>query len=90
MSSVDISGIDKRALLKALWLNSKPAAFFGISSMSAPGYEEPSESVLAKYIDYYCGRLIKTDISKDEASSWGYDRDYGQGAFEKIVRSLRN
>jgi hypothetical protein len=89
MGSVDISGIDKRVLLKALWLNSEPAPFFDRMNVREPKYYEPTDDVLGEYIDYWCGRLIKTDISKNTAFSGGYDRDYGQGAFERVVRSLR-
>ena len=41
-----------------------------------------------KYIDYFCGRCIKTDISGDSVNPRLYDRDAGDGEFARIVKSL--
>lgn len=42
-----------------------------------------------EWIDYFAGRCIKTDLSGDKAEPWGYDRDWGDGAFQRIVTELR-
>ena len=90
MTDVNISGIDKVQLLKALWLNAKPASFFGGSGTTPPIFNEARASSAVKdYIDYFDGRCIKTDLSKDAANPRLYDRDWGNGAFEKVVRSLK-
>lgn len=40
--------------------------------------------------DYLYGRPLKCDLSGDEVETWGYNRDHGDNAFEKIVEGLRN
>jgi len=91
MSEVDISGLDKVVLLKALWQEQKPAAFFTITRFQAPGFndEEAAEAV-KKYIDYFRGRAIKSDLSGDSVNPFGYDRDAGSGSFAKIVANIKN
>jgi len=91
--TVDISGLDKFDVLKALWENSKTASFFSMIPKMAPPLNEAEAreqlSSTRPYVDYLCGRVIKTDFSKDELDPWGYDRDNGQGAMQKVVNSLR-
>lgn len=88
--SVNISGIDKVKLLEALWKNAKPASFFTLGGMSAPAFDHTmSEVSVKKYIDYYAGRCIKVDISKDSVEPRLYDREYGVGSFESVVNKLR-
>ena len=87
---VDISEVDKLKLLRALWDNSKPAIFFKYNNVTPPDYDEElaKEVVKKDYIDYFQGRLIKCDLSKNEVDPSSYDKDYGKGTFEKIVKSL--
>lgn len=92
MSSVDISGLNKVELLERLWNCSRPAAFFAMTGLRSPdfGSEGPSPSVaVRKFIDYYCGRVIKTDLSKDFVDPFLYDRDNGTGAFAGVVAKMR-
>lgn len=85
-----IGDLNKVDLLKALWDNAKPAAFYGFSGRAAPSLDEASATAaVSKYIDYFCGRCIKSDLSKDYAGTWGYDRDYGSGSFACIVNKVR-
>jgi len=89
--SVDISGVDKVVLLRELWNNSKPAAFFTMNGIPPPPFNETNAKFFVdKYIDYYDGRLIKTDISGDTANPSMYDRDNGSGSFQKSVDAAKN
>jgi len=92
MSTVNIAGLNKVALLKALWEGSKPAIFFKFNpSVPIPTWDDQMASkAVNNYIDYFQGRLIKTDLSKDEADPHSYDRDYGSGAFTNIANRLRS
>lgn len=36
------------------------------------------------YIDYFCDRCIKSNLSGDTADTSLYNRDAGSGAFDKI------
>jgi len=89
-SIVNIEGIDKVELLKALWENSKPSLYFEVSNINSPNfdYDKAKEAVLEK-INYFMGRCIKCDLSKNEVYPYLYDRDYGKGKFQEIVNSLK-
>jgi hypothetical protein len=86
---VSIKGIDKVKLLHALWNRARPAAFFVLSGHMSPGFDEcAAKEAIRGTIDYYCGRCIKTDLSGDIADPSLYDRDWGEGSFQKIVKNL--
>lgn len=88
--SVDIRGINKVALLKALWENAKSDTLFTNYNTPPPLFDETGATkAVNKYIDYFDGRYIKTDLSGDVASPHSYDRNWGQGIFQKIVQSLK-
>jgi hypothetical protein len=90
---IDISGLDKKKLLKKLWENSKPAALFAMSGMPSPSISDSEiDEVFADdncYADYLCGRVIKTSFKTDKLNPWGYDRDNGPGAMQKVINSMR-
>lgn len=93
---VDISGLDRMVLLKALWSNAKPAAFFTMGlgfSKGAPGWdeEEAKKEIFNGYVDYVCGRCIKCYLFCESTTvdPGLYDREYGDGAFSKVVASLK-
>ncbi len=88
--SVSIKGLEKVKLLKALWDHTKPAAFFTFSGLPSPEFDEgAAKKEVLTYIDYFCGRCIKTDLSGDTADPTSYDADWGEGLFQKIVTSIR-
>lgn len=76
---VDINGLDKVELLRQLWF-AQTTAF----------YAEPFDSYAAqnatrRYIDYFCGRPIKCDLSSNFVDPYLYDRDAGKGVFQAVV-----
>jgi hypothetical protein len=87
---VDITGVNKVALLHELWTRSKPAAFFAPFPQLAPHFDR-DEAIVAVHhpIDYFCGRCIKSDLSGDTASPNLFDRDFGRGAFAAAVDAVR-
>jgi hypothetical protein len=86
--TLDISGLSKTQLLKLLWQNQVVAGFFRGSP--GPAYDEnAAKEAVTRYIDYFSGRAIKTDLSGDSVDPWMYDRDAGQGTFARIVADLR-
>lgn len=90
---VDISGIDKVQLLKALWDNRKPAIWFTLHNRSPPPFDhELARDEVKVLIDYFCGRCIKLDLSGDKVDSAMYDKDVGpdEKTVEKIVAKIRN
>lgn len=89
--SVDISGLDKVELLRALWTRMAPAAFFSFNpSVKPPHFDEAqAQKAVLSYVDYFCGRCIKADLRSNTASPHLYDRDAGDGAFASVVAALR-
>lgn len=88
---IDISGLDKRKILRALWENSKPASFYDFLPHLIPKFDENvvESSIEYGYIDYFCGRLIKTDFSGDTLRPDNYDHTYGDGKMKEIIENLR-
>ena len=88
--SVNISGLSKVMLLERLWTRMKPAAFFAYNPSLTPSFnKEEAKKAVEGYIDYFCGRCIKSDLSGDTANISLYNRDAGKGAFEEIVKKMR-
>ncbi len=83
MSTVNVEGIDKVALLK-------PATFFAMSGTKPPDDEELLKAVNLGNVDYLNGRVIKVHFDQyPNIDPWGYDRDNGVGALERVANSLR-
>jgi hypothetical protein len=104
--AVSIKGIDKAALLAALYNHSRP---MGMGIMQARRGDMTIEEARQQidigddskrmfgsragrdlYFDYVWGRPLKIDISGDELRTALYNRDNGQGAAERIVEKLRS
>lgn len=88
---ISIKGLCKTTILKKMWERTITARFFSFSGVSPPLFDEKSaEEAVARYIDYFCGRPIKTDLSKDEVDPYLYDRDAGKGTFEQIISEIKS
>ena len=85
---IDIKGLDKVTLLKKLWDNaiSCQPKMVVIAEFD---FDEAKESI-DYYLDYFCGRPIKCNLSKDLVDPFLYDENFGEGAFKNVVDSLRS
>jgi hypothetical protein len=75
---VDISGLDKLGLLKALWENQRVAVFYANIPQAAPRWDEnlAKEALASGHIDYFQGRNIKMNLSGNTLRvSKDYDND---------------
>lgn len=72
---VDITGIDKATLLRALWNNAFESPLAAAAGNNRWDASKAMSAVNSGRIDCYCGRLIKMDLSKDIVDSQGYDKD---------------
>lgn len=87
---VDIKGLDKARVLKALYDHSH-AQGLGVLQASGPITVEHCAELLEKqtYFDYLYGRVLKVDLSGDEFDERLYDRDCGEGAAQRAVDSIK-
>ena len=94
MSEIEISGVDKVLLLQELWNRQIVASFYNnmFTSWMTPKFDEfeAHKAINGGYIDYFCGRCIKTDLRKNSVSPRLYDRDAGEGAFLRAVQAVRS
>lgn len=86
--TIPIAGLDKAEILLNLWGASKEQ---GISFMGRLDVDlETCRKALSQnaYVDYLGGRVIKCDFSKDTLDPWGFDRDNGEGAAERVIDKM--
>lgn len=93
---IDISGLDKATLLAALYNASSPQGMGFLHFDAQPMTPEDAQAIIASfgtsrplYFDYLKGRVMKINLTKDEMDEWGYDRDLGTGAAQRVVDALR-
>ena len=90
---VDIKGLDKAKVLKALYDHShvQGLGFMHAAEEGTVTVESCAE-LLEKYtqFDYLHGRVLKVDLSGDEFDERLYDRDCGAGAAQRAVDSIRD
>ena len=89
---VDIKGLDKARVLKALYEHSHVQGS-GFLQAVPDGVVtvEHCEMLLGSqtYFDYLHGRVMKVDLSGAEFDERLYDRDCGEGAAQRAVDSVR-
>lgn len=91
---MDISGLDKAAILAALYNGSRQQGMGFMHARGATGMtvEQAREEITKNpqmYFDYLHGRVMKISLRGDELHTALYNRDNGQGAAEAIISSLR-
>ena len=89
---VNISGIDKKALLQALYSNAAPKGYgwcHYIPSHILPDQEMASILEKSRRIDYLHGRAMKIDISEDSVDTSIYNEYNGKNLAEMIIGGLR-
>ena len=90
---VDIKGLDKARVLKALYDHSHVQGLgFMHAAEEGTVTVESCAKLLEKYtqFDYLHGRVLKVDLSGDEFDERLYDRDCGAGAAQRAVDSIRD
>jgi hypothetical protein len=97
--SVRISDLPKLALLRELWKNQQQ--YYGCFDEEKEEEEETrrvpwefdalsGEEIVTKgYVDFFDGRAIKCDFTKETVDPTDYNRHAGPGTFQRVVESLR-
>lgn len=83
---VSIKGLNKAKVLLSLYNNSE-GKYQGFPANN-PVNEQDCQSAIEwyNYFDYWCGKLIKIDLSSDEEfDATYYDKHNGQGAAQRAV-----
>jgi hypothetical protein len=92
--TIDISGLDKGAVLAALWNNAAlPPNHAVVHPRTRPmTVDEAHKAFIAEGghgFDYYQDRILKFHLGADEFDPRWYDRDNGQGLAERVIEHLR-
>ena len=90
---VNIKGLDKAKVLKALYDNSKIKGMGFLQAVPEGTVTvEHCRELLKKhtYFDYLYGKVMKVDLSNDdEFREYLYDRDNGDGAAQRAINSIK-
>ena len=89
---IDIAGLNKAEVLKALYDNSHVQGMGFIQAVPEGVVTvEHCERLLKldTYFDYLYGRIMKVDLSCDTFNERLYDRDCGEGAAWSEINQLR-
>lgn len=90
---IDITGLDKRSVLAALYNSSKPQGmgFMPYDSADMTVEEAGEELARGTCFDYLKGRVMKVQLdSNTEFNECLYDRDNGEGAAQRAIDRLRS
>lgn len=90
MTDIDISGLDKAAVLKALYDAARPQGLGLLHYKAEQMTLEEARELLAggHRFDYVHGRVLKVSLDGDALFAGLYDRDNGHGAAERALASL--
>ena len=94
---IDIRGIDKAVLLKALHDGTTPDSMRGHKDLGRDLSIEEARVVVkhssnawqALYFEYCFGRPLYASLKGDYLDPEGYDRHAGEGAAARVVAALR-
>lgn len=89
---IDIKGLDKAEVLAVLYNNaiSQGLGFLHYDPKDMTVEEARKILETKTYFDYYKGRVMKVDLSKDTFDPYLYNRDNGSGLAEKLIEELRS
>ncbi len=91
MENVDISGVNKKKLLKKLYERAQPQGrgFLHFQENDELSDADAEKLLQRGYIDYLRGRVMKIDITGDSVSTRLYNRDNGNNAAEEVIEEVR-
>lgn len=92
--TIDITGLDKAAVLAALYNRAQVQGLGFLQAKSGDMTTEEAQAILDdddnRYFDDLYGRVMKVDLKGDEFNSWLYDRDNGEGAAARALEGLKS
>ena len=90
-NSISLEGLDKAAVLAALYNGAKPQGLGFLQYDPSPMRTEDAKALFAQgtRFDYVQGRVLKVDLGKNTLDPRSYDHDNGSGAAEAAVNAVR-
>lgn len=87
---MNIAGMDKAAVLVALYNRAQPQGLGFLHFTPEPMKIEEAREIVSKYkyFDYLKGRVMKVDIGGDELRTDLYNRDNGENAAEEAITRM--
>ena len=87
---INIEKKDKAQVLAALYNASKPLGMGFLHYDPTLMKPEEARELLKEqtYFDYIKGRVMKVNLEGNTLDTWGYDRDNGEGAAQRVIDSL--
>ena len=91
MSKIGIKGLDKAAVLKALYDAARPVRLVNFPYDPRPMSLDEARTILrgTKRFNYIRSRAINVDLSGDEFETDDYDRANGWGTAIRAMNALR-
>jgi len=92
-NKVDISGLDKAAVLAALYNRARTQGLGMLHYTPEDMTVEEAKEILdagETYFDYLKGRVMKVRLRGDSFDSFLYNRDNGPGAAEAVIEELHS
>lgn len=92
MSKISIAGLNKAAVLAALYNVAKPLGLGFVHYDPTPMTVEQAQGILDQgviYFDYLKGRVMKVSLKDDEFDPRGFDRDNGLGAAQAAIDAMK-
>lgn len=92
MTRIDIKGLDKAAVLAALYNASRVQGLGFLQARNGDMTAAQAAKIIKEagtYFDYLHGKVMKVDLSGDDFFAGLYDRDNGAGAAERAIAHLR-
>lgn len=89
---MNIAGLNKAAVLAALYNNARVQGLGFLQASNKPMQESEAAKILKEqtYFDYLKGRVMKINLANDEVNTWLYNRDNGEGEAERVIEELRS
>jgi hypothetical protein len=92
MATISLEGLEKPAVLAALYNAAKPQGMGFMQYDPAPMTFDEAKAILDQGytdFDYLKGRVMKINLSGDEFDPWLFDRNNGEGAAQRAIDSLQ-
>lgn len=88
--TISVKGIDKAAILAALYNASRPQGLGFLHYKANPMTVDEARELLkhGTDFDYLQGRVMKIDVGGDDLYTGGYDMDNGEGAAARVIEEL--